>query len=207
VKTVAFVILAMLALATAGAATASSKPDAHDRALARQIDALATTFGRLPSQQQDLDKALANCSFMKGKDPSQAFAGAIALLPALLIETVNKFRPQLVQARDLLAPMHPDSQLFAQWLAAERKSLAFLFQFDNGGKQIDLCKAAKVMLEKGSTPAEIKAVLGIDPAAIAKAFDGSMAAATDAVTRLNPRMRTFFVSAGMPRKHAVSLTS
>jgi hypothetical protein len=209
VRILAATVLLSLALVAAGTAAASSAPDAHDRALVRQIDALATTFDRLPSQSQsqDLDKVLANCSFAKGKDPSQAFAGAFVLLPALLIETVSQVRPQLVQARDLLASMRPDSPLFARWLAAEKKSITFLLQFDNGGKPIDMCKAAKVMLAKSSTPAQIQAVLGIDPRLIAKVFTGSMASSTDAITRLNPRMRTFFISAGLSRKHALALTS
>ncbi|HZO96244.1 MAG TPA: hypothetical protein VFB42_02620 [Gaiellaceae bacterium] len=210
-RIVASAALAAIALAAVGAAgvagAASSAPSAHDRALARQVDAMAATFAGLSSRSDDLDKTLAKCSFAKGKDPSQALAATVALLPALLIEAVNDFKPQLVSARRLLASMHPDSKLFARWLDAEAKSVAFLLRFDNGGKPVDLCKAAQVLLAKDSTPAEIREVLGIDPTAIAKAFTGSASSAGDTVTRLNPRMRTFFVRAGLSKKHAAALTS
>ena len=203
-RVVAVVAVALLA---AGAATASSRPDAHDRTLVHRLQAQANTFAALASQANNEDPALQKCSFMKTKDASKAFAGAIAVLPALLVKIVGEYKPQFTKLRGVLAAMHPDSNLFAKWIVAERQNLGVLLQFDNGGKPVDLCKAGEVMLSKSSTAADVKAVLGIDPALVAKLFSSSQSGPQATLTRIKPQMRTFFVQAGLSEKQATGLTS
>jgi hypothetical protein len=197
----------LVALVAAGAASAATpKPSAHDRALVRRIEAQSETFAKLASQTKSEESALVKCNFAK-KNPAQAFAAAIAVLPALLIQIVTEYKPQFLQLRDLLASMHPDSPLFAQWLGDERQSFALLLQFDNGGKPIDLCKAGEVMLSKKSTAADVKAVLGIDPAVVSKLFQGSQTSLDKKLTRIKPKMRSFFVAAGLSPARAKALTT
>ena len=199
------VLVLLSVLALAGVASAAA-PDAHDRALVRKLAAQANTFSALASKSNSNDDALKKCAFLK-QNPSQAFAAAIALLPALLIQVVSEFKPQFVKLRGVLAAMRPDSTLFAQWAGAEVKSLDLLLKFDNHGKKIDLCKAAEVMLSKTSTSKEIRAVLGIDPALIAKLFASGTSGASATLTKLNPKMRKFLVAAGLTSKQAKALTS
>jgi hypothetical protein len=193
------------ALALTGVGASSTVPRPHDRALVKQLVTQVNTFSALSSSTSD-DKALKKCSFLK-KNPAQAFAAVIAILPALLIEVVGQNKPQFVKLRGELAAMHPDSTLFRQWLGAEVKSLDLLLLFDNGGKPVDLCKAAQVMLSKKSTAADVHAVLGIDPALVAKLYQSGESGAGRMLTKLNPKMRTFFISAGMTPKQAKVLTS
>jgi hypothetical protein len=195
--------VASTAVATTGA------PDAHDRALAMQLDAKAATFRAIANSAANSSisqDALKNCPLLK-KDPSEAFAAVFALLPALLIVVVNTYKPQLTALRNVVTDLHPDSTLFAQWLTAERNDLNLILKFDNHGKPLDLCAAATVMLDKASSPADIHRVLGIDPALLATIFSSSSNSISTTLTRLNPKMRTFFISAGVPRKDAVSLTA
>jgi hypothetical protein len=195
-------LLAVALVVAAGAAAATApKPDGHDRVIVRRIDAQSNALATLASKTKSEEPALQKCSFMK-KDPVQAFAAAIAVLPAILIQVVDEYRPEFVKLRDLLDSLHPDSALFTQWLGAERQSVRLLLRFDNGGKQIDLCKAGEVMLSKTSTAADVQEVLGIDPALIAKLFDNSKAGPETTLTRLKPKMRTFFVAAGLSAKRA-----
>ena len=100
----------------------------------------------------------------------------------------------------------PDSTLFRSWVGAEQKNLELILAFDNHGAKIDLCRAATVMLDKSSTADDVQKVLGIDPSLIARLFSSGSSAAGASLTRLNPRMRTFFVAAGLSRKDAAILT-
>jgi hypothetical protein len=138
------------------------------------------------------------------KDPSQAFAALFALAPALLVELVNDYGPELRDLRGTIAGMQPHSALFRKWTTAETAEFDLILQFDNHGKKIDLCEAATVMLDKKSTAADIHRVLGIDPILVAKLFTSS---ATSAATKLDPQMRAFFVAAGLSAKDAKTLTS
>jgi hypothetical protein len=203
---VRFVAVLIAALVAAGAA-AASRPDAHDRALVHRVQAQANTFTVLASHAKSEETALQKCSFMKTKNASQAFAAAVAILPALVVQIVGEYKPQFTKLRRALAGMQPDSQLFANWIAAERQNLGLLLRFDNGGKPIDLCKAGEVMLSKSSTAADVRAALGIDPALVARLFSSNQSGSQSTIARLNPKMRTFFVQAGLSAKAAKALTS
>jgi hypothetical protein len=203
-------LLAVLvtALGVAGAAeAAAAKPDAHDRALALQLNHRVTVFRAIAAKANggDTQSSLDNCAVIK-KDPSKAFAAAIAILPAMLVQLVNEAKPELTQVHDMLAGMHPDSKLFRNWVGAERSNLEVILSFDNHGAKIDLCQAATVMLSKSSTADDVHRVLGIDPALIAKLFSGGSSSGSADLTRLNPQMRKFFVAAGLSPKDASTLT-
>jgi hypothetical protein len=200
---------ALLAAATAaltvaaGASAAAPKPDAHDRALVSALNAKVATFRQISGGPQDESTQLDKCPVIK-KDPSQALAAVFLLLPVLLTEVVNGYGAQIKGLRDTMASMHPDSALFAKWLAAEKGSLDLLLQFDNHGKKVDLCNALQVLQSKSSTDADIYRATGIHAVLIAKLF-GDPATAT--LSKLNPRMRPFLVAAGLSVKDAKALTS
>ena len=141
------------------------------------------------------------------RTPSQAFAAVIALLPAVLIDLVNEIKPQLLGLRRTLAGMRPHSRLFGRWLAAVEQNLSLILRFDNHGKKIDYCRAAKVMLAKSSTAHDIERVLGIDPALVALLFRGGSSAPGQTLQSLNAKMRVFLVAAGLSRHQAATLTS
>jgi hypothetical protein len=200
------VALAVAAVAVTAALGTGPRPDAHDRALARRLDAKVQTFRKIAAQEGGSDaikQSLDKCPLLK-KDPGQAFAALFALLPALLTQIVNDYGPQIRDVQRTLSPMHPDAPLFRQWLRAENQSFALILRFDNHGKKIDLCRAATVMLDKKSTAADIHRLLGIDPALIGTIFK-SPASAT--LTKLNPKMQAFFVAAGISKADAKVLTS
>jgi hypothetical protein len=202
----ALAVVASIAAIAAGAALgAAPRPDAHDRALARALDAKVKTFREIASQtdNSDLKQSLDHCPVVK-KDPSQAFGAMVALLPALLAELVNDYGPELRGLRQTLVGMHPHSALFRKWTAAEAANFDVILQFDNHGKKIDLCEAATVMLDKKSTAADVRRVIGIDPSLIAKLFTSGSSSAT---TKLDPQMNAFFVAAGLSAKDAKTLTS
>ena len=197
-----------LALATWATATAAApRPDAHDRALVHQLaakvagfQAVAKASGSSSSVESDLKK----CPAFK-KDPSKALGAVFALLPALLIDVVNQYKPQLTDLHTTASRMRPDAPVFRTWLTAETQSLGLLLKFDNHGKKIDYCKAAQVMLDKKSTAADIRAVLGVDPALIATLFGSGSSKINTTLTRLKPQMIAFFVAAGLSKKTATAL--
>ncbi|HEX4518788.1 MAG TPA: hypothetical protein VH063_04310 [Gaiellaceae bacterium] len=195
----------MLVLVLSAASfAATAKPDSHDRALAALLSAKVTTFKQFAgSPDQSLQKSLDSCALIK-KNPKDAFAAIFALLPVILIDVVNEYGPELRALRNSLGAMDPDSPLFAQWLSAEGSDLSLILQFDNHGKKIDLCDAATVLLDKKTTAAELQRVLGIDPALLAKIFTSPVSARLE---KLNPKMRTFLIAAGVSRKNAATLTS
>jgi hypothetical protein len=195
----------VLALATSlPALAASAKPDAHDRALAAQLDARVATFRAIAGSSGGTEtKSLDKCPYLK-KHPKQAFAAAFALLPAMLADVVNTYKPELVGLQSTLAGLHPDSPLFARWLAELGQEFSVILSLDNHGKKIDLCQAAVVMLAKKTTAADVKRVLGIDPSAIAKLFTSPV---NSNLSKLDPKMKTFFVQAGLSVKDATTLTS
>jgi hypothetical protein len=197
-------VVLVLGAASAGHAAAPN-PDAHDRALVKRLGDTVAAFQAIASKTRDddgLQKTLDNCPVIK-KDPSQAFAAIFALLPVLLIDVVNQFRPVVVGVQGTLKGMHPHSQLFRSWLAGQQRVFNLILRFDNHGKKIDYCEAARVMLDKKATAGEIRGVLGIDPATISTLFNSKASAA---VQRLNPQMRAFLIAAGMSRKQATTLT-
>jgi hypothetical protein len=203
----AFVLaVALAALLSGSALAASAKPDAHDRALAQALDHKVQTFrdvAKQTGQSDTVQKSLDKCPLLK-KDPSQAFAAVFALIPALLAELVNDFGPQLRDLHQTVLSMKPHSPLFSQWAAAEAQDFGLILKFDNHGKKIDLCEAATVMLDKKSTAADIHRVIGIDPRLIALIFQSPV---TARLQKLNPKMRTFFVAAGLSKADAKTLTS
>jgi hypothetical protein len=203
--TAAAIVLALAAATTVGAAAA--KPDAHDRALAAELNAKVTTFGAIVGQtgENSLIKGeLKNCAPFKTKDPAKAFAAAFALLPALMVRLVDDYKPQITDLVHTVEAMHPDSPLFRKWAAALGKSYSLVLEFDNHGGKIDLCHATTVILDKTSTAADYQRALGVDPVLVARLFQST---ASQTVTTLDPEMRSFFVAAGLSAEHAKALTS
>ena len=129
-------------------------PDAHDRALIANLDTKVTTFRKLAAERGDdskVDESLKTCPAVQ-KDPSQAFGAVLVLLPALLAELVNEYRPQLTEVHDTLTAMRPHSRLFRRWVTAKARASADILQFDNHGKKINYCDAATVLLNNGRPP-------------------------------------------------------
>ncbi len=138
------------------------------------------------------------------KDPSQAFALVFAAVPALFTEIVTKYKPEIVALRETVGSMHPDAPVFGSWLTALGQSFDLLLEFDNHGKEVDICKAANVLVDKHSTAADIQRVLGVDPTLIAQVFTNKP---QKKLTKLEPQMTAFFVAAGLSKKNAQILTS
>ncbi len=205
----AAVAATLAAVGTTTAGAASPRPDAYDRALAARLGAAVGTFQAVAaksSNDSQVQKALKTCAPFN-KSASQAFAAAFALLPALLIDVVNQYKPQLTNLHDMLAGMNPHASLFRQWSSAEAQTFGLILQFDNHGKKIDYCRAAKVLTSKTSTAQDIRNVLGIDPSVIAKLYESGTSKASTTLKRLNPQMRAFFVAAGLTTKSAKALTT
>ncbi len=202
-------IVCLLALGAVSAAGAKAPaPDAHDRALARTLDAKVSTFRAIAAKKNDntsLDKTLKNCPTFK-KDPAKAFAAVFALLPALLADLVNQFRPEITGVRDTLAAVHPDSPLFRQWVVAQKQNFGLILRFDNHGKKINYCRAATVMLSKKSTAADVRDAIGIDPALFATLFSSGSGKASARLKSLNARMRPFLRAAGISAANVTALT-
>lgn len=193
----------------ASAAAKAAPPNAHDRALIAKLDAKVTAFRTIAASKGDdkkINDSLKNCAALN-KDPSQAFAAVFALLPALLADLVNEYRPELTEVRDTLTGLHPDSPLFRRWATAEAQGLNLILRFDNHGKKIDYCAAAGVLLNKKSTPLQIRDALGVDPALIATLFSSATSKQSATLKRLNPQMRAFFRAGGVSAKNATALTS
>ena len=204
------IVVVLAGLVAASLATAATpKPDAHDRALALQLAAKVVSLQKVSSASNGSDdkvtNALKGCKGL-GKTPADSFAVVFAMLPVLLVDVVNEIRPLLLDVRDTVAAMHPHSTLFRRWLVAERAGVDQILTFDNHGKKIDYCDAAKVMLAKSPSDTKVRSVLGIDPAKIKELFSGSSTRASATVKKLNPQMRAFLIAAGVRRSVAVQLT-
>jgi hypothetical protein len=204
--------IALVALAAAAAASAAAPaPDAHDRALAKQLGtqvaALSKLYAVTDHSDARLNAELKGCKGL-GKTPGQSFAVVFSMLPVLLVEGVNQLRPQLLQLRKTIAPMRPDWGIFRRWLAAQQEGLDAMLALDNHGKKIDYCAAAKVMLAKNAKDADVRAVLGVSLAQIGSLFSTTSPAAKAGavVKKLNPQVRAFLLAAGVPRGVAVKLT-
>jgi hypothetical protein len=201
---VRFACVALTALALAGtAAAATLRPDAHDRALAAELNEKVTTFRNIAAGTENGGNSLQKCAQFKN-DPQQALGAVFVLIPVFLTQIVNDYGPEIRDLRGTVASMHPHSPLFARWLDAEGQTFSLLLQFDNHGKKVNLCQAAKVLLDQRSTDADIYRVIGIHTVLIGRLF-GSTASQT--VSKLNPQMRTFFVAAGLNPDDAKILTS
>jgi hypothetical protein len=172
--------------------------------LSAKIGTLKAVTNNVDSKR--LDSALKRCPGLN-KDPSKTFAAVFVLLPALLIDVVNQYKPQLSELRDEVARMQPHSQLFRRWLALEGESLGLILNFDNHGKKIDYCRAATVMLDEKSTAREVRDVLGIDPALLPSLTKGRAATLSRELQRLGPQMRAFLVAAGLTSAQAKALTT
>lgn len=196
-------------VAVSAAAAATPRPDAHDRALARQLAAKVVELQQVATASQKGDdritKALQGCKGL-AKTPKDSFAVVFAMLPVLLIDLVNQMRPLLLEVRATIGGMHPHAVLFRRWLSGETANLDQILAFDNHGKKIDYCAAAKVMLAKNATDAQVQAVLGVPLSRIKALFSAMSSPASATVTKLNPQMRTFLVAAGVRRSVAVQLT-
>jgi hypothetical protein len=196
-------------IATSFAAAAAPRPDAHDRALAQQLAAKVESLKRMTSTSNSGDdritKELEGCNTL-GKTPADSFAVVFAMLPVLLIDVVNQIRPTLVDIRDTIGAMRPHDAVFRRWLGAEKSGVDQILTFDNHGKKIDYCAAAKVMLAKSPSASQIRSVLGIDPAKVQQLFSGSSSQSSVTVKKLNPQMRAFLTAAGVRRSVAVQLT-
>jgi hypothetical protein len=192
-----------------GATAATPKPDAHDRAAAQRLAAEVAALQKLATAASGSDdtitKALAGCKGI-GKTPGESFAVVFAMLPVLLIDVVNEIRPLLLRARASIASLDPHSPLFKQWLSAQQVNLDLILSLDNHGKKIDYCAAAKTMLAKNPSDAQVTAVLGVSLARIKALFSKRSARAGQTVKELNPEMRVFLIAAGVPRSVASKLT-
>jgi hypothetical protein len=209
VKLLVLVIVVFCLGGTAGAAAAPSKPDAHDRAIAQRLAAEVIALRKLATAadggDERITKALEGCTGL-GKTPGESFAVVFAMLPVLLIDVVNEIRPLLLRARTSIDALDPHAALFKRWLAALRVNLDLMLALDNPGKKIDYCAAAKTLLAKNATDAQITAVLGVSQARIKALFSKQAAQAGSTVKKLNPQMRVFLIAAGVPRGIAVQLT-
>ncbi len=205
----------LIAVAVAGlvsapvAAAASPTPDAHDRALAHRLAAKVVELQKVTSASKGGDDKITNS--LKGckglaKTPGESFAVVFAMLPVLLIEAVNELRPVLLDVRATVAAMHPHAAVFRRWLAGERADIDQILAFDNHGKKIDDCAAAKVMLAKNPTDAQVREALGVPLARIKALFSAVSSSGSATVTKLNPQMRKFLIAAGVRRSVAVELT-
>jgi hypothetical protein len=210
VRTLPLLAVVSIALVLCGAAAgaAAPKPDAHDRAIALQLAAKVATFRAIAAKEKgsSSDQSLNKCAYLKAH-PKDAFAAVFAILPALLVQLVNDYKPQLVDLENTVTSLHPDSPVFSKWLTASGKNFGLILKFDNHGQKIDLCQVATVMLTKSSTADDFHRVLGIDPALIGVLFSNANAAASKTVTKLNPQVRAFLIAAGVPRKDAIALTN
>jgi len=127
-------------------------------------------------------------------------------MPRLLIDVVNQMRPLLLDVRATIGALHPHAVLFRRWLAGERANVDQILAFDNHGRKIDYCAAAKVMLAKNPTDAQVKAALGVPDSRIKALLSGTSSQASSTVTKLDPQMRLFLIAAGVRRSVAVQLT-
>jgi hypothetical protein len=189
----------------AGTAAGARTPDGHDRALMARLEAKVQLYENLGSSSAGSDSRVKQCAFVK-QDPSKEIAASLAAIPVYVIEFVTKFKKPFLDIQRTLVSSHPHDDLFRRWVAAERAELAFLLRFDNGGKAIDLCKAAQILMQDQPKPAELRAVLGIDPALVPQALSRALATKSP-LSKLNPPMRTFFIAGGVSRKHAEQLTT
>jgi len=201
------VVVGLMSVSVAAAATPA--PDAHDRAVAQQLAAKVVELEKLTTASKGGDdritKALKGCKAL-GKTPAQSFGVVFAMLPVLLIDVVNEIRPLLLDVRVTIGSMHPHALLFRRWLDGEKASLDQILSFDNHGKKIDYCAAVKVMLAKNATDAQVQAVIGVPLSRIKALFSAKSSQASATVTKLNPKMRSFLIAAGVRRSVAVQLT-
>lgn len=202
------IVMVLGLVAVSAAAAATPKPDAHDRAVARQLAAKVEQLQKLSSASKAADdritKSLEGCKGL-GKTPAESFGVVFAMLPVMLIDMVNELRPLMLDLRATLGTMRPHATLFRRWLDGQRTGIDQIIALDNGGKKIDYCAAAKVLLAKNATDAQVEAVLGVRPSAIKALFTSGLAQSST-VTKLNPRMRAFLIAAGVRRSIAVQLT-
>jgi hypothetical protein len=188
-----------------GTAAGVRSPDAHDRALMARLEAKVQLYAGLGSSSAAADSKVKQCAFVK-HDPSKELSASLAVVPVDVIEAVTKFKKPFLDIQRTLVAMHPHDGLFRRWVAAERAELAFLLRFDNGGKVIDVCAAAQLLMQKQPPPAEVRAALGIDPALVPQAFLRALTTKSP-LSKLNPPMRVFFIAGGVSKKNAEQLTS
>jgi hypothetical protein len=191
------------------AAAATPAPDAHDRALAHRLAAKVVELQKVSSASKGSDDKITNA--LKGckglaKTPGESFAVVFAMLPVLLIDVVNELRPVLLDVRATVGAMHPHAVVFRRWLAGQRAGIEQILAFDNHGKKIDYCAAAKVMLAKSPTDAQVRAVLGVPLSRIKALFSATSSTGSATLTKLNPQMRKFLIAAGVRRSVAIELT-
>jgi hypothetical protein len=170
-----------------------------------RLEAKVQLYAGIGSPSGAADSKVKQCAFVK-QDPSKEFAASFALVPVDVIESVTKLKRPLLDMQRTLVSMQPHDDLFRRWVSAERAELAFLLRFDNGGKAIDVCKAAQLLMQKQPPPAEVRAALGIDPALVPQAFLRALTTKSP-LSKLNPPMRAFFIAGGVSKKNAEQLTS
>jgi hypothetical protein len=194
-------VLPLLA-ALASTASAARVPDAHDRALMAQLEAKVAEYHTV-GKSTSVDHSLEKCSFVKG-DVSKAFAATIAALPAIVAQLVHRYRAAFDDIEQTLASMRPDDAVFRRWVAAMHDDVAFLIRFDNGGKKIDLCRAADAVLH--NRVSEFSQVLGL-PASLVKRFlTRELGGQGAALKRLDTEMRPFLIAGGVSPEHAGEMT-
>jgi hypothetical protein len=198
-------LIVVVAGVLAGTAAGARSPDGHDRALMARLETKVQLYAGLGSSSAAADSKVKQCAFVK-QDPSKEFAASFALVPVDVIESVTKLKRPLLDMQRTLVSIKPHDDLFRRWVSAERAELAFLLRFDNGGKAIDVCKAAQLLMQKQPPPAEVRAALGIDPALVPQAFLRALTTKSP-LSKLNPPMRAFFSAGGVSKKNAEHLTT
>ena len=201
------VLLILFAAATlTGSATAARLPDPHDRALMQELEAKVVAYQGIGQASGDVTDLSKHCAFLK-KRPSLALSASFALLPAAVIKLVQRYHGPIMDMKQTLARMQPHDDVFRRWVKIEQGEIGFLLRFDNGGKKIDSCGAAQLLLSKHPDSGRIKAVLGVSPLLIAQLFQRGFGGENKTLKRLNPQMRTFLIAGGVTPVHAATLTS
>ncbi len=188
------------------AAPAGPAPEVHDRALVALLAAKVQTFREVALHTNaSSEPGLAGCTYLR-THPDAAFGPAIAVLPALLIELVDRFRPELVSLDATLASLHPDASLLRQWAAAEHPALAQMLLFDNHGKPLNLCSVVTVLRQNTLNAEQVEQVLGISATRVTPLFSTANQRQSKVLAALDTRMRAFFVSAGLSAAETATLT-
>ena len=201
---VLIVASAVAAVASSAASAAAPVPDSHDRALALALGRKVATFRAL-KDETDPTSSLNDCAYFK-KHPDAAFGAIFALLPVLVAELVNDHRAELTDLRTTLVNLKPHSSLFRRWAAAEGATFTMILKYDNHGMKVDDCEAATVLSAKNPSPADVKRVTGLEMSVLLSLFSDESGAISDRLAKLNPKMRAFFLAAGVPRIDAVDMT-
>lgn len=220
---------ALIASSSSNAAATARGPDAHDRALTAMLDSRVAFFKSIDTDAfgSDEARALHSCVPLEKrllkdkKNVGAAFAGvltsAFELALPLTVDLADRYDTQLLALRQTLQDMHPNSPLFAQWIATELRSLNLILAFASHGRLVAPCAAAVYLQGLTTTSktqlkasfARFRQQTGISLSRyerLAPEFY-SNANPLGALSRLAPRMEAFFVAAGLSSQDATVISS